>query len=76
MCFLNFQIEHHLFPTMPQFRFRDDKFRSKVQALANKHSLPYISLSYWDALKKTFANLNHVSNQLQNDCEENVCKNE
>jgi fatty acid desaturase 2 (delta-6 desaturase) len=64
MSYLNYQIEHHLFPTMPQFRH--PLVRPRVEALAKKHNIPYQSLSYWDAMKKTFKNMEQVSKELRN----------
>merc|ERR1712023_381265 len=58
MSYLNFQIEHHLFPSMPQFRH--PKVSPRVKALFEKHGIPYIQMSYVDAMKTTFANLDHV----------------
>jgi len=43
---------------MPQFRQREIK--EKVKALAEKHGLPYVTMTYWEAVKKTFANLQEV----------------
>jgi len=63
MGYLNYQIEHHLFPAMPQFR--NKLIRHKVKALAAKHGLPYIVLSYTDAVKTTFKNLDLVSKELK-----------
>jgi len=63
MGYLNFQIEHHLFPTMPQFRH--SRIRHRVRALAEKHNLPYVVYSFPEAVQKTFENLNSVSHQLQ-----------
>lgn len=37
---LNFQIEHHLFPTMPRHNFY--KVQPMVQSLCKKHDIPYI----------------------------------
>lgn len=62
MGYLNYQIEHHLFPTMPQFRHRFIKDR--VRALAMKHNLPYHVYSYGEAIQKTFRNLSDVSKDL------------
>jgi len=62
MCYLNYQIEHHLFPTMPQFRHV--KVRDRVIKLAEKHNIPYYCMTYWDAMKKTLGNLAHVSHEL------------
>ena len=58
MSFLNFQIEHHLFPTMPQFNH--PKISPRVQALFKKHGVEYIQMSYAEAMKVTFMNLHNV----------------
>jgi len=63
MGYLNYQIEHHLFPTMPQFR--NQLIRDRVKQLAKKHGLPYNLMSYSEALKKTFANLGTVVEELK-----------
>jgi len=63
MGYLNYQIEHHLFPTMPQFRH--PRVHGRVRELANKHGIPYIVYSYKEAMSKTFQNLKHVSEQLK-----------
>lgn len=60
--YLNYQIEHHLFPTIPNFRLPQIKHR--VKALAEKHNLPYIIHSYPDALCKFFKNMTEVSKEL------------
>ena len=64
MGFLNYQIEHHFFPTMPQFRHPLIKYR--VKALAEKHGLPYHVYSFPEGLRKTLSNLKHVSQELIN----------
>ena len=61
MGYLNYQIEHHLFPTMPQFRH--PRVHQRVKALAQKHNIPYIVYTYREALEKTFANLREVSDE-------------
>ena len=69
MGYLNFQIEHHLFPSMPQYK----------NALASRHvrefcakwdgfgatnnsalKLKYREYGYWDAWRKMFTNLSDV----------------
>jgi len=64
MGYLNFQIEHHLFPSMPQYK----------NAIASRHvrefcakwggdnvfKLKYREYGYWDAWRKMFANLTDV----------------
>jgi fatty acid desaturase 2 (delta-6 desaturase) len=58
MSNLNFQIEHHLFPTMPQFRH--PLIAPRVMRLFAKHGLPYDSRPYTRAIRDTFANLRAV----------------
>jgi len=58
MSYLNYQIEHHLFPSMPQFRHPIVSKRVKV--LFEKHGLVYDQRSYVDAMAVTFANLHKV----------------
>ncbi|XP_037032122.1 acyl-lipid (8-3)-desaturase-like isoform X3 [Bradysia coprophila] len=62
MGYLNYQIEHHLFPTMPQFRH--PRITGRVKALAEKHNLPYYVYSYREAVGKTFRNMSDVSKEL------------
>lgn len=58
MSYLNFQIEHHLFPSMPQFRH--PIISPRVKALFEKHGLKYDQRSYIESLQVTFANLHKV----------------
>eukprot|EP00040_Diaphanoeca_grandis_P006113 m.35991 g.35991 ORF g.35991 m.35991 type:complete len:437 (-) comp17233_c0_seq1:173-1483(-) len=58
MSYLNYQIEHHLFPSMPQFNH--PKISPRVQALFKKHGVTYMNDSYTDAMKRTFKNLDQV----------------
>ena len=62
MAYLNYQIEHHLFPTMPQFRH--PLIQDRVKALAAKHNIPYQCASYSEAVMKTYGNLADVSKHL------------
>lgn len=67
---LNFQIEHHLFPSMPQYK--NVLAAPVVREFCtkwNKHNntdgtgssyLNYIEVGYWDAWKKMFQNLNDI----------------
>lgn len=59
MSNLNYQIEHHLFPTMPQCNHR--LISKRVQEFFKKHDLPYQDGSYCELLTKTFDNLQHVA---------------
>jgi len=58
MGYLNFQIEHHLFPSMPQYRFA--RLAPQIKALFERHGLAYDVRSYFGAMADTFGNLNRV----------------
>lgn len=60
MSFLNFQIEHHLFPSMPQYNH--PKIYKRVMALYAKHGVEYDVRGYWEAFRATYANLRAVGN--------------
>nr|WNZ34333.1 Fatty acid desaturase C1 [Hemicentrotus pulcherrimus] len=45
---LNFQIEHHLFPTMPRHNL--SKIKPQVVSLCKKHNIPYINKPFWTAM--------------------------
>eukprot|EP00930_Biecheleria_cincta_P015863 TRINITY_DN13087_c0_g1_i1.p1 TRINITY_DN13087_c0_g1~~TRINITY_DN13087_c0_g1_i1.p1 ORF type:complete len:757 (-),score=157.16 TRINITY_DN13087_c0_g1_i1:76-2016(-) len=60
MAYLNFQIEHHMFPTMPQFRHPQTSQR--VRALFQKHGLKYDVRGYFSCLGETLSNLHEVGN--------------
>jgi len=55
MGYLNFQIEHHLFPSMPQYK--NALAAKKVKEFCKKWSLEYNEVDYWTAWKKMFKNL-------------------
>ncbi|KAL2468764.1 Delta(8)-fatty-acid desaturase 2 [Forsythia ovata] len=52
---LQFQLEHHLFPRLPRCHLR--KISPIVQELCKKHSLPYRSLSFYEANVRTLETL-------------------
>jgi len=58
MGYLNLQIEHHLFPNMPQFRH--PIVSDRVKALCKKHGLEYDERGYFEVLACTFKNLDVV----------------
>eukprot|EP00392_Amoebophrya_sp_AT5.2_P009838 g9866.t1 len=61
MSYLNFQIEHHLWPQMPQFRF--PQVSPRVRAVFAKHGKEYKSLPYWSAIAITMKNLDDVAKE-------------
>jgi hypothetical protein len=66
MGYLNFQIEHHLFPSMPQYK--NAVAAPYVRAFCEKwgsgseptYHLKYVELTYTEAWRKMFANLADV----------------
>lgn len=59
--YLNYQIEHHLFPTMPNFRL--PLIKDRVKKLAKKHNIPYHLHSYPEAVRKMVKNMSDVANE-------------
>ncbi len=47
---LNYQIEHHIFPDIPMLKYR--MVQPKVKALCAKYGIPYIQESVWTRAKK------------------------
>jgi fatty acid desaturase len=60
MAYLNFQIEHHLFPSMPQVNH--PVIHHRVKKLFEKHGLTYDVRPYFSCLWDTLANLHTVGN--------------
>ena len=66
MGYLNFQIEHHLFPSMPQYK--NAIAAPHVRAFCSRwdgqngsdYQLKYVELGYVEAWRKMFANLSDV----------------
>jgi fatty acid desaturase len=48
---LNYQIEHHIWPDLPMLKYQ--QYQKRVQALCEKHGIPYTQESVWKRLKKT-----------------------
>ncbi|MFO0679440.1 MAG: fatty acid desaturase [Polyangiaceae bacterium] len=47
---LNYQIEHHIWPDLPMLRYRE--LAPKVRALCTKYGIPYVQESVWTRVKK------------------------
>ena len=60
MAYLNFQIEHHLFPSMPQYNH--PKISPRVKALFEKHGVEYDQRPYLECMRVTYLNLWRVGN--------------
>lgn len=50
---LNYQIEHHLWPDMSLLQYR--RAQPKVKAICERHGVPYVQESVWVRLRKTVA---------------------
>lgn len=60
---LNFQIEHHLFPAMPQNKLR--KAREIVKPFCHKHRIPYCETGFCQTYKEILQHLQNVSRPLR-----------
>jgi len=47
---LNYQIEHHLWPDLPMLKYREAQ--PKVRALCEKYGVPYVQESVWTRARK------------------------
>jgi fatty acid desaturase len=47
---LNYQIEHHLWPDLPMLKYRE--VQPKVRALCAKYGIPYVQESVWTRARK------------------------
>ncbi|KAF9279642.1 delta6 fatty acid desaturase [Linnemannia elongata] len=56
---LNYQIEHHLFPSMPRHNF--SKIQPAVESLCKKYGVRYHTTGMVDGTAEVFARLNEVS---------------
>jgi fatty acid desaturase len=56
---LNYQIEHHLFPTMPQNKL--PRARELVKAFCDERQIPYYETGFWQSQKEVLAHLHSVS---------------
>jgi len=50
---LNYQIEHHLFPDLPMLRYRE--IQPKIKALCAKYGIPYVQEGVFTRVKKMIA---------------------
>jgi fatty acid desaturase len=56
---LNYQIEHHLFPSMPRVNLR--RVRPIVREYCAQHEVPYVEVSVWRSYAEVAAFLGRVS---------------
>jgi fatty acid desaturase len=62
MGYLNCQIEHHLWPSMPQYH--QPNVSQKVREFCHKHGYEYKVMTYWQAWKAMILNLQQVSDRI------------
>jgi len=55
---LNFQIEHHLFPSLPRSRYVE--LAPKVQSICERYNVPYHSTAFWSGLVEVIRILSTV----------------
>lgn len=60
---LQYQVEHHLFPSVPRHNLR--KLKPMVQAICSKHNIEYRELTFWGAVKGTYNALKNVADSAQ-----------
>jgi fatty acid desaturase len=60
---LNFQIEHHLFPSMPRNNLR--KAAPIIERYCQQHGIPYVVTGVIESYRMLFADLNFVSTVLK-----------
>ena len=65
MANLNFQVEHHLFPAMPQFQHKH--ISPRVRAFFEARGLVYDVRPYFSCLRQTLANLHAVGHSTKDD---------
>ncbi|WZN65742.1 fatty acid desaturase [Chloropicon roscoffensis] len=58
MGYLNCQVVHHLFPNMPQYK--QPEVSKRLARFCKENGLQYTAISYWEAWKRTFKNLDEV----------------
>jgi fatty acid desaturase len=59
--FLNYQIEHHLFPNMPRHSY--PMVKPRIQALCRKHGIPYNETTLWGSFSGIVDKLGEVADK-------------
>jgi len=59
--YLNYQIEHHLFPNMPRHKYPE--IAPRVQELCKKHGITYHSTTLWKSFVDVVDKLSDVSSK-------------
>ena len=69
MGYLNCQVIHHLFPSMPQYR--GPEVSLELQEFCNKWGIKYTIMGYFDAWYCMLKNLNDIGNNIDIDIDKN-----
>ncbi|KAJ3101890.1 hypothetical protein HDU97_001003 [Phlyctochytrium planicorne] len=56
---LNYQIEHHMFPSIPRHQF--GRVQPLVESLCKKHGIPYHRTSFWAGIGEVISRLSSIS---------------
>mmetsp|Transcript_22828 Transcript_22828/g.58115 ORF Transcript_22828/g.58115 Transcript_22828/m.58115 type:complete len:429 (-) Transcript_22828:551-1837(-) len=72
MGFLNYQVIHHLFPTMPQFR--GPAVSRELRDKAKRWGIKYNTMDYWPAWGAMLGNLDEVGKHYWADAAKGVAK--
>ena len=64
---LNYQIEHHLFPTIPRNKLKDA--RSVVKAFCSERGVPYHETGVWQSYCEVASYFNRMSAPLRQPCQ-------
>lgn len=59
---LNYQVEHHLFPTMPRCNL--NRAMQLVKAFCAENNLEYLTNDYWDGYKLNLLQLENMANHV------------
>lgn len=60
---LNYQIEHHIWPDLPMLKYQ--QYQPQVKALCEKYGIPYLEEDVWVRFRKMLAITTGESNMLQ-----------
>jgi len=58
---LNYQVEHHLFPTIPRHNL--SKVKPHVEQFCKENDLPYMSQTYYDCISSVLSKLKSIAQQ-------------
>ncbi len=68
---MQYQLEHHLFPTMPRYYY--PTLRPRIKAFAEENGLPFKVSGVWEIIRMNYNILRKHSGPLQENKFKNVC---